>query len=97
VRATRSGGRLLSVGTVMPSGTVAFDPAEFTRTGISIEAVIRYRPRRLYETVGFLRRNTDVPWAALVDEEFPGREVGPALDAAATGRATRVSLRLGPA
>lgn len=94
LRATRTAGRFLSVGTVMPGGTVALDPAEFTRTGVTIEAVIRYRPRRLHETVRFLERNPGVPWKALVDKEFQGAEVSTALDEAAGGHATRVSLRL---
>lgn len=90
--ATRVGGRMLSVGTVMPSGTVDFDPAAFTRTGVTIEAVIRYRPQLLGAAVSFLTRNPDLPWSSLVDRELPGREVQAALTAAAEGRATRVSL-----
>lgn len=93
--ATRIGGRFLSVGTVMPSGTVEFDPATYTRTGVTIEAVIRYRPRLLGEAVAFLSRTTALPWGDLVDREFFGTDASAALAAAATGSGTRISLIMG--
>jgi hypothetical protein len=82
----------VSVGNITVGKTCEFDPGTFTRSGVSIHAVIRYSPWFLGRALAFVSRHPSLPWDSLLDADYPLTEVGRALKDSAERVVTRASL-----
>lgn len=91
----RKGGRYLSVGNISPGRLAEIDPGSFTRSGASIQAVMRYAPYLLSRSLEFIRETPEYPWADLVDADFAFDDAAAAVQAAADRKVTRAALLIG--
>lgn len=93
VSLVRPGGRMLSIGNVMPGQTVPFDPGLLTRRGITIIGSVRYEPHYLLEALRFLERNMErFPFHKMLDGEFALDDVQEALAKSERREVTRASI-----
>ena len=92
----RPGGRVVEVGNVSPGHTTPFDPGALTRRAVQILPAIRYHPWYLKRALDFLVATRGrYPFEALLDAEYPLRDVGKALEDSDQRRVTRASLVMG--
>lgn len=92
VRMVRPGGRFVSVGNISPNKLTDFDPGLFTRSGVSMHAVIRYPTYFLSRSVGFIEATPQYPWEDLVDADYAFEEARAAIQAAEDKTVTRAAL-----
>lgn len=94
VRSVRPGGRFVSVGNISPNRFTEFDPGLFTRSGVSIHAVIRYPSYFLSRSIAFIEATPHYPWEDLVDADYKFGQVREAIQAAEDRTVTRAALVL---
>lgn len=92
VQMVRPGGRFVSVGNVSPHRLTDFDPGLFTRSGVSMHAVIRYPTYFLSRSVGFIEANPQYPWEDLVDADYRFDQAREAIQATEDKLVTRAAL-----
>jgi threonine dehydrogenase-like Zn-dependent dehydrogenase len=93
IHLVRPGGRVLEVGNISPGHTTPFDPGTLTRRGVHIIGVIRYHPWYLKRALDFLVATRGrFPFEALLDAEYPLRDVERALQDSDQRKVTRASL-----
>ena len=93
IHLVRPGGRVVELGNISPGRTTPFDPGTLTRRGVQIMGTIRYHPWYLKRALDFLAATRDrYPFEAVLDAEYPLREVGKALEDSDQRRVTRASL-----
>ncbi len=96
IHLVRPGGRVVEVGNISPGHTTPFDPGTLTRRGVQIIGTIRYHPWYLKRALDFLVATRErVPFEALLDAEYPLRDVNKALQDSDERRVTRASLVIG--
>jgi threonine dehydrogenase-like Zn-dependent dehydrogenase len=95
VRAVRPGGRFVSVGNISPNKFADFDPGLFTRSGVSMYAVIRYPTYFLSRSIRFLEETPHYPWEDLVDADFAFTDVRAGIQAAEDKTVTRAGIVIG--
>lgn len=95
VRSVRQGGRFVSVGNVSPNRLTEFDPGLFTRSGVSMHAVIRYPAYFLSRSLCFLEETPHYPWEDLVDADFAFTDVRAGIQAAEDRTVTRAGIVIG--
>jgi threonine dehydrogenase-like Zn-dependent dehydrogenase len=96
IHLVRPGGRVVEVGNISPGHTTPFDPGTLTRRGVQIIGTIRYHPWYLKRALDFLVATRGrVPFEALLDAEYPLRDVDKALQDSDERRVTRASLVIG--
>lgn len=89
----RPGGTIVTVGNITPS-EARIDPGTLTRLGIRVLAAYRYRPRHLATALHVLARHPEIPWATLVDADYPLSELGQAVADSRARKITRASIVL---
>lgn len=94
VQAVRSGGRFVSVGNISPGKLTEFDPGLFTRSGVSMHAVIRYPNHFLSQAIRFIEETPHYPWEDLVDADYAFTDVRRAIQAAEERTVTRAGIVL---
>ncbi len=94
VQAVRPGGRFVSVGNISPGRLTQFDPGRFTRSGVSMKAVIRYPTYLLSRAVRFIQDAGHYPWEDLVDADYRFDQARAAIQAAEDREVTRAALVL---
>lgn len=88
------GGRIVLVGSVLPSPAVPVDPEAVVRRCLTITGVHNYAPVDLQSAVEFIGKNSDVfPFARLVERTFSLDEAGAAIEWALRERPLRVAVR----
>ncbi|MEV7394437.1 zinc-binding dehydrogenase [Streptomyces sp. NPDC091215] len=92
VQMVRPAGRFVSVGSVSPKHYAQFDPGLFTRSGVTMQAILRYPPYMLSRAVNFLAATPHYPWEELVDADFTLAEASVAIQAAEDRKVTRAAL-----
>ena len=93
-RVLRIGGGLLIAGLVTPSSNFTLDGNDVTRRLLTVRGIHNYRPEHLGRGLSFLEQTRDdYPYAALIGEAYPLREINRAFDAARTGRHALVAVR----
>lgn len=93
IHLVRPGGRVVELGNISPGHTTPFDPGTLTRRGVQIIGTIRYHPWYLKRALDFLVTTRGrYPFEALLDAEYPLRDVGKALEDSDQRRITRASL-----
>lgn len=92
VRMVRPGGRFVSVGNISPNKLTEFDPGLFTRSGVTMRAVIRYAPHLLSQSIRFVEATPQYPWEDLVDADYPLDQARAAIQAAEDKLVTRAAL-----
>lgn len=92
VRATRSTGKMISIGNISPNRFTQFDPGLFTRTGVQIRAAIRYPAATLGKSIAFVEATPQFPWEDLVDADYTLDQVTEAVAAAEAKQVTRAGL-----
>lgn len=92
VRSVRPGGRFVSVGNISPNKFTQFDPGLFTRSGVTVQAVIRYPTYFLARSVAFIEGTPDYPWEDLVDADYEFGQAREAIQAAEDRVVTRAAL-----
>jgi len=96
IHLVRPGGRVVEVGNISPGQTTLFDPGTLTRRGVQILGTIRYHPWYLKRALDFLVATRErFPFEALLDAEYPLRDVGRALEDSDQRKVTRASLVAG--
>ena len=89
----RPGGRVVELGNISPGHTTPFDPGTLTRRSVRILPAIRYQPWYLGRALDFLEAvGGRYPFAAVLDAEYPLRDVGRALADSDERKVTRASL-----
>lgn len=87
------GAALVLVGSVFPTGAVAFDPEEVVRRMLTVRGVHNYSPEHLLQAVRFLENACDPGlFSALVGMQHPLDELEQAMQDARAGVATRVAV-----
>ncbi len=87
------GGRVILVGTVMPSPTVAFDPEQMVRRCMSIRGVHNYATEDLVYAIHFLQTSQHLySFASLVEKSFGLDEANEAIDYANASRPVRTAI-----
>jgi len=93
-RASEVGGRVILVGTVMPSPLVGLDPEMIVRRCMMIRGVHNYAPADLVTALRFLlEAGADYPFSELVERTFPLTEVNQAISYALEHRPVRIAVR----
>lgn len=92
VKMVRPGGRFVSVGNISPNRLTEFDPGLFTRSGVTMHAVIRYAPFLLSQSIGFIAATPHYPWEDLVDADYELGQAREAVQAAEDRKVTRAAL-----
>ncbi|MQA04566.1 MAG: zinc-binding dehydrogenase [Streptosporangiales bacterium] len=92
VRMVRPGGRFVSVGNISPNKLTDFDPGLFTRSGVTMHAVIRYAPYLLSDSIRFIEATPQYPWEDLVDADYELGQARAAVQAAEDKKVTRAAL-----
>ena len=92
VRMVRPGGRFVSVGNISPNKFTEFDPGLFTRSGVTMQAVIRYPTYFLSRSVAFIEATPHYPWEELVDADYEFDQAREAIQAAEDKTVTRAAL-----
>jgi len=92
VQSARNGGRFLGVGNISPNRFAELDPGAFTRSGMTMTAVLRYPTWMLSRAVDFIASTPQLPWDDLVDADFGLDQVDAALAAAADRSVTRAGI-----
>lgn len=88
------GGRIILVGSVLPSPAVALDPEAVVRRCLTIIGVHNYAPVDLQTAVDFIANSANLfPFAQLVERTFPLDDAGAAIDWAIRERPLRVAVR----
>ena len=96
IHLVRPGGRVVELGNISPGHLTPFDPGTLTRRGVQILPAIRYHPWYLKRALDFLAATRGrYPFEALLDAEYPLRDVGRALEDSDQRRVTRASLVMG--
>ncbi len=95
VRSVRPGGRFVSVGNVSPNKFTDFDPGLFTRSGVSMHAVIRYPHYFLSRSIRFLEETPHYPWEDMVDTDYAFTDVRAGIQAAEDKTVTRAGIVIG--
>lgn len=89
----RQGGTFVSIGTLNPGQTVAYDPGYSLRRGVTIVPAMRYPGHYLGKALDFLRETRDrYPHDELLDRDYALDDVGEALTDSAARTVTRASL-----
>ena len=89
----RLGGTLVSIGTINPGQTVAYDPGFLVRRGTTIIPIMRYPGHYLNKALHFLRDTREkYPHDELLDADYPLDDVMQALSDSAARKVTRASL-----
>lgn len=91
-RSVRTGGRFVSVGNVSPNKFTEFDPGLFTRSGVTIKAVIRYPTYFLSRAIAFIEATPQYPWEDLVDADYEFGQAREAIQATEDRTVTRAAL-----
>ncbi|MDX1930125.1 MAG: zinc-binding dehydrogenase [Pirellulaceae bacterium] len=87
------GGRVILVGTVMPSPSVAVDPEMIVRRCLSIRGVHNYAPIDLVTAIQFLSgAGQKYPFAPLIARHFTLEEINDAVEYAIAERPVRVAV-----
>ena len=92
VRSVRPGGSFVSIGSVSPNKFTEFDPGLFTRSGVTMQAVIRYPSYFLSRSIAFIESTPHFPWEDLVDADYEFSQVREAIQAAEDRTVTRAAL-----
>lgn len=93
-RAIDVGGRVVLVGTVMPSPLVGLDPEMIVRRCVTIRGVHNYAPDDLVTALRFLMDvGADYPFSELVERTFRLSEVNQAISYALEHRPVRIAVR----
>lgn len=92
VKAVRPGGRFVSVGNISPNKFTDFDPGLFTRSGVSMHAVIRYPHYFLSRALQFIEQTPHYPWEELVDADYAFTDVRAGIQAAEDRTVTRAGI-----
>ena len=93
-RASDVGGRVILVGTVMPSPLVGIDPEMIVRRCMMIRGVHNYAPEDLVTALRFLNHaNVEYPFSELVERTFRLADVNHAIDYALEHRPVRIAIR----
>jgi D-arabinose 1-dehydrogenase-like Zn-dependent alcohol dehydrogenase len=92
VKSVRPGGRFVSVGNISPNRLTEFDPGLFTRSGVSMHAVMRYPAHFLSRSLRFVQETPHYPWEALVDADFAFTDVRAGIQAAEDRTVTRAGI-----
>lgn len=93
VQLVRDGGQYLEMGNLNPGHTTEFDPGRFTRSGVTIHAVVRYHPWYLRKALSFLdEHGDDYPYDDLIDAHYDLVDVEEALHASEDRTVTRATL-----
>ena len=88
------GGRVMLVGTVMPTPSVAMNPETIVRRCMMIRGVHNYAAIDLVAAVEFLKSaSKDYPFAELVERTFSLKDVNSAIDYALEHRPVRVAVK----
>ena len=90
--AVRPSGRMVSIGNVSPGKTIAFDPGQFTRSGVTIGAYLRYPPEYLGTAIALIAATPHIPWHELVGKDYTLANTSAAIAAAEAGTVTRAGL-----
>ncbi len=94
IAAVRVGGTVVLAGTVLPVGTIAFDPEDAVRRMLTIRGVHNYHPRDLGDALDFLGgRGAAFPWSELVVAEYPLEQAERGFEAAHARPGERVAVR----
>ena len=92
-RLVRAGGTFISIGTLNPGQTVAYDPGYSLRRGVTILPAMRYPGPYLHKALDFLRKTRDkYPHDELLDADYRLDDVARALADSAARTVTRASL-----
>lgn len=92
VRILDVSGAAVLAGATAPHGSAALDPESVVRRHLSIQGVHNYEPRHLDSALSFLLATSDLmPWADLVADPVPLKDIAPLLTDAA-GPAPRYSV-----
>ena len=93
VKWLRVGGRLVLVGSVLPSPSVAWEPERIVRNLLTITGMHNYNAADLRAAVAFLSEMRDqFPWAELVSPPYELIQINDAILAGIHGDALRVSI-----
>lgn len=93
IEAAAIGGRIVLVGSVMPTEPVPLDPEQIVRRLLSIHGVHNYVPGDLVHAVGFLAAHyADFPFSSQVGRTYALDQVNEALEAASGGASLRVAV-----
>ena len=88
------GGRVVCVGSVMPTRTIAIDPEQIVRRLLTLVGVHNYTPADLVAAVDFLeRRGQQYPFADAISQTFRLDQVEAAFQFALSHRPLRVAVR----
>lgn len=88
------GGRVLLVGTVMPTPHVPIDPEQIVRRCMSIHGVHNYASQDLVAALEFLTTSVEqYPWSLLVERTFSLQEIELAVEYAIASKPIRVAIR----
>ena len=93
LRAAATGGRIVLVGSVMPTPPLTVDPMSLVRQLQHIVGVHNYCPEDLREAVEFLELHGDAfPFPSVVEERFPLDQINRAVEFAENERPIRVAI-----
>ena len=92
VKSVRNGGTVVEIGNVSPNKYTQFDPGLFTRSGVTIKAVIRYPVYFLADSLKFIQATPQYPWEDLVDADYDFADARAAIQAAEDKQVTRAAL-----
>ena len=88
------GGRVMLVGTVMPTPAVGFDPEQVVRRCMAIHGVHNYAWQDLVAAIRFLTEfEANYPWQTLVERTFSLEAIASAVEFALVSRPVRVAIR----
>ena len=89
----RFGGTMISMGTVTPGKTVAYDPAYAVRRGLTTLCALRYPGPYLKKSIDFLRdQKHKYPFDELLDRDYDMAHIVEALDDSAARTIKRASI-----
>jgi threonine dehydrogenase-like Zn-dependent dehydrogenase len=90
----RMGGTLVLVGAVFPDAPVSWVPEQIVRRHLTIRGIHNYAPRHLRSAVQFLAEHHEsAPFAELVSNWYPLRDIREAFAAGAKSGAIRVGVK----
>lgn len=87
------GGKVILVGSVMPSADVSVNPERMIRGCHSIHGIHNYAPKDLRAAVEFLNATREkYPWESLVERSFPLSDVNAAIESMQRSRPIRIAI-----
>jgi D-arabinose 1-dehydrogenase-like Zn-dependent alcohol dehydrogenase len=93
LRIVSVGGRVVEIGNISPSLTIAIAPSTITFKSIELFGVVMYPPHYLKKSLDFLSAHMDhYPYREMCDATFPLAQAAEALDRSDRREVTRAAL-----